>query len=247
MGSGEGARGGPTRGPAAGVLARAPAPGRPQSRLAAALGREGAARLASAMLLDAVAAVRAARGWTPVLFAEPAAAADDLAALTGVEDARPQAAGDPGRRTLAALRALAGGGHAPIAVVVADAPLLTAAHLDAARAALREADVVFGPAAHGGFYLAAMWEPQPELFEHATIEWGGPRVLSTIERIAAARGTRLAKLTMERAVDSPADLDWLRARLASLDERGEPAPVHTSRALRELGAAVGAQRGASRA
>ena len=233
MGSG----GGPTRGPAAGLLARAPSPGRALARLAPALDRDDAARLASAMLLDAVAAVRASRGWTPVIFAEPPASAPDLAALTGVDDARPQAAGDPGRRTLAALRALAADGHAPIAVVAADAPLLAPAHLDAARAALREADVVFGPAADGGYYLAAMWEPWPELFEHATIEWSGTRALATIERIAAARGTRLSKLAMERTVASPADLDWLRARLAALAERGEPTPARTSRLLRELGAA----------
>ncbi len=230
----------PSRGPAAALLARAPSPGRVKPRLATAVGHEGAAQLASAMLLDAVAAVREARGWRPVLFAEPATSLDELAALTGIEDARAQIAGGSGRRTLGALRALAADGYSPIAVVSADVPLLTAEHLDAARAALTEADVVFGPAAHGGFYLAAMWEPWPELFENATIEWGGTRVFSTIERIALARGTRFQKLAMERDVDSPADLDWLRSRIASMEQRGEVPPSHTVRALRELESSVGA-------
>lgn len=192
------------------------------------------------MLLDAISAVRAARGWQPVLFAEPGTSLDDLVALTGIDDTRPQAAGGTGRRTLGALQALAADGYSPIAVVSADVPLLSTQHLDATRAALTEADVVFGPAAHGGFYLAAMWEPWPELFEDATIEWGSTRVFSTIERIALARGTRFQKLAMERDVDSGADLDWLRSRIAAIEERGEAAPSHTARALRELESSVGA-------
>ncbi|MCY4614818.1 MAG: DUF2064 domain-containing protein [Chloroflexi bacterium] len=232
--------GNPTRGPAAGLLVRPPAPGRVKRRLATAIGHEGAALLAEAMLLDAVAAVREAHGWRPILFAEPSPRAGDMAALTGVEDTRTQAAGGLGRRTLAALRDLARDGYSPIAVLSADVPLLTAGHLEAARSALTEADVVFGPAAHGGFYLAAMWEPWPELFETRTVEWGGTRVFSSIERIALARGTRFQKLAMERDVDSPADLEWLRSRVAALEERGEAMPAHTAKVLRALGSSVGA-------
>ena len=228
----------PHRGPAAGLLVRPPAPGRVQRRLAAAIGHEGAALLAEAMLRDAVAAVRSARGWRPVVFMEPGPAVRDVAALAGVRDARPQVVGGLGRRMLAALRALADDGYSPIAVLSADVPLLSARHLDAARAALTEADVVFGPAAHGGFYLAAMWEPWPELFENRTVEWGGTRVFSTVERIALARGTRFQKLAMERDVDSPADLEWLRSRIAAIEERGEAGPVHTARVLRELESSV---------
>ncbi len=230
----------PNRGPAVGLLARALSPGRAKPRLATAVGHEGAARLTSAMLLDAVAAVRSSRGWQPVLFAEPLASPAALAELTGVEDARAQGAGGLGRRTLAALRALADDGYSPIAVLSADVPLLTAEHLDGARAALTEADVVFGPAAHGGFYLAAMWEPWPELFENRTLEWGGTRVFSSIERIALARGTRFQKLAMERDINSPADLEWLRSRIAALEERNEAMPAHTVKILRELRSSVGA-------
>ena len=226
------------RGPAAGLLVRPPSTGRAQRRLATAIGHEGATRLAEAMLLDAVAAVRAAHGWRPVLFAEPSPAPRDIAALTGVEDARAQVVGGLGRRTLGALRALAHDGYSPIAVLSADVPLLTGDHLVAARAALTEADVVFGPAAHGGFYLAAMWEPWPELFENRTLEWGGTRVFSSIERIALARGTRFQKLAMERDVDSPRDLEWLRSRIAALEQRGEAVPAHTARVLSELGSSV---------
>ena len=232
--AGEAAR--PVRGPAAGLLARDTAPGRALPRLAAGAGHEAASRLAEAMLLDAADAVRAASGWRPALFADPAAASR-LAALTGLGGARSLPGGDEGRRALAALRALAGDGGAPVAVLAADAPLLAARHLAEARAALREADAVFGPAAGGGFYLAAMWEPEPSLFEDPTLEWGGPRVLASMLRIAKARGMRVAALAMERRVAAPADLAWLRGRLAAIEARGETPPAHTAGALRALAGA----------
>jgi rSAM/selenodomain-associated transferase 1 len=215
-------------------MSRAPESGRTKSRLGAAIGHEAAARLAEAMLLDAAAAIRAAERWRPVLFVEPAAAVEQLAERTAIEDARPQASGDIGRRMLAALQELAADGFAPLALVGADIPLLTPDHLDAARAALQESDIVFGPAADGGYYLVAMWEPHPLLFEGLSREWGGPRVLATSERIAKANGMRMSRLAMERDIDTIEDLAWLRARLATLEERGEPVPQHTAEALRRI-------------
>ena len=215
-------------------MSRAPEAGRTKSRLAAAIGHDAAARLAEAMLLDAAAAVRAAEGMHPALFVEPAPAVAALAALTAIEDARAQARGHIGRRMHAAFEALSADGFGPIVVVGADIPMLTAGHLADAREALREGDVAFGPAADGGYYLVAMWEPDARLFEDATIEWGGTRVLATSEHAALARGMRTVRLPMERDIDTIEDLAWLRARLAALAERGEPVPPHTAEMLRGL-------------
>ena len=215
-------------------MSRAPEPGRTKSRLAAAIGHDAAARLAGAMLRDAAAIVRAASGWHPALFVEPARAVQALATLTGIEDARAQGRGNIGQRMLAAFEALAHDGFGPIAVVGTDIPMLTADHLAAAHEALREGDVVFGPAADGGYYLVAMWEPEPALFEDATIDWGGTRVLASSEHTALARGLRVARLPMERDIDTVEDLAWLSARLAALAERGEPVPPHTAEVLRWL-------------
>ena len=215
-------------------MSRAPEAGRTKLRLAAAIGHDAAARLAEAMLLDAAAAVRAAEGMHPALFVEPAPAVAALAALTAIEDARAQARGHIGRRMHAAFEALSADGFGPIVVVGADIPMLTAGHLADAREALREGDVAFGPAADGGYYLVAMWEPDARLFEDATIEWGGTRVLATSEHAALARGMRTVRLPMERDIDTIEDLAWLRARLAALAERGEPVPPHTAEMLRGL-------------
>ena len=215
------------RGPAVGLMSRAPEPGRTKSRLAAAIGDDAAARLAEAMLLDAADALRPLEGWHAALFIEPPDAVADLGVSTGIVDARPQAPGDLGARMLAALHALAADGHAPLVLVGADIPTLAPRHFRDALVALDDADVVFGPAADGGYYLVGMWEPQPALFEGGSVEWGGAGVLATSERLAAAAGLRTARLSTERDIDTPEDLAWLRDRPADL-------PARTAEALRTL-------------
>ena len=177
--------------PAAGLMARAPVPGRTKTRLAAAIGGAAAARLAEAMLLDAAAALRAlARedGWRAVLFAEPPAAAPALAARAGLAAARPQAAGGLGARMLAALRSLAAdGGGGPLLLMGADIPLLAPHRLREAAAALAGADLAFVPAEDGGYCVAAMRTPQPAVFDDRRVRWGGPHALADSLRLAGRR------------------------------------------------------------
>ncbi|MEE8422641.1 MAG: TIGR04282 family arsenosugar biosynthesis glycosyltransferase, partial [Dehalococcoidia bacterium] len=164
----------PPRGPAVALMSRAPRTGATKSRLAEAVGAEAAAALARAFLLDAAEAVRAG-DWHAAVFVEPAEAVEEVAALTGIEDARPQAAGDLGGRMLAAVDELAGDGYGPVIVVGSDIPMMSAQHIEeafAALGALDGCDIVFGPAEDGGYYLVAMHRPQPVLFG-AFIEWGG--------------------------------------------------------------------------
>ena len=216
-------------------MSRAPEAGRTKSRLAAAIGHDAAARLAEAMLLDAAAAVRAAEGMHPALFVEPAPAVAALAALTAIEDARAQARGHIGRRMHAAFEALSADGFGPIVVVGADIP-------DADRGPPRRRSRG-APRGRRRFRAGRGRRLLPggdvgardaRLFEDATIEWGGTRVLATSEHAALARGMRTVRLPMERDIDTIEDLAWLRARLAALAERGEPVPPHTAEMLRGL-------------
>lgn len=222
------------RGPAVALMSRDPRPGHTKSRLTAAVGTEAAARLAEAFLLDIASAVRSAEAWHPVIFVEPPDAVARLATLTGIDDARQQTAGDIGLRMLAVASELDSDGFRPIVIVGADIPTLRATRLHQALRALRRADVVFGEAEDGGYYLVGTWRPRPALFDDAEIEWGGPAVLATSERIAHRAGLDTGRLPPERDIDTADDLDWLRDRLAELELRGEPVPAHTAAAMAAL-------------
>src|SRR5215470_14843005 len=109
------------------ILAKAPLPGLAKTRLAPALGPEGAAALAARLIERAVDTARAADVGPVTLWAAPDQdhpTFQALAALFGVALAR-QPDGDLGARMLAAIAAAAG----PVLVIGTDCPILSAEHL----------------------------------------------------------------------------------------------------------------------
>src|SRR3984957_2874419 len=116
------------------ILAKAPLPGLAKTRLAPALGADGAAALQARLIERAVETARTANIGPITLWAAPDQdhpAFQTLAALFGVAPAR-QPDGDLGLRMLAALEAADG----PALVIGTDCPALQPAHLRAAAAAL---------------------------------------------------------------------------------------------------------------
>ena len=221
-------------GAAVALMTRAPKAGETKSRLAEAVGAEAAARLAEAFLLDAAESALADALWHAALFVEPAEAVEEMAALTGIEDSRPQAAGDIGLRMLAVPSELEADGFAPIVIVGSDIPTLAPHHLHHALRALRRCDIVFGPAEDGGYYLVGMWRARPAIFDDPTVGWGGPQVLERSERLAHLAGLSTARIAPQRDIDSVEDLTWLREHLAELEARGEGVPRHTAAMLRKV-------------
>ena len=220
------------RGPALGLLTRAPEPGRAKTRLAAGLNDRAAAQLAEAFLLDVAAAARAG-AWTPVLFVDPPAARASLATLTGITRAKAQGPGEIGARMLAAARALETERFGPLLLIGSDIPTLTPRRLQEAFAALEGADIVFGPAEDGGYYLVGMHRPVPALFEAAALRWGESDVLAASERVARLAGLTSVRIASELDIDTVADLERLCERWHELEEAGQ-VPFHTERALQAL-------------
>ena len=93
----------------------------------------------------------------------------------------------------------------PLLVVGTDMPVLTRAHAREAEAVLRGgADVAFGPALDGGYWIVGLARPAPDVFELGG-EWGGAAVLErSLERCEAA-GLRVEMLGMQRDLDDAAD------------------------------------------
>jgi uncharacterized protein len=189
------------------ILAKAPLPGFSKTRLAPALGADGAAALQARLIERAVETGRAAEIGPVTLWAAPDQdhpAFQTLAALLGVALAR-QPDGDLGDRMLAALEASRG----PAVVIGTDCPALQPSHLRACADVLAgDIDVVVIPVEDGGYGLIGMRVPQPRLF--ADMPWSSAGVMAETRR----RLVRLSLSWREPArlwdVDRPEDIERLR-------------------------------------
>jgi rSAM/selenodomain-associated transferase 1 len=202
------------------VFVKQPRPGHVKTRLARALGDEGAAAAYRAMAEaeirgTAPAATDAGAEYERLFFFTPAEA---RAALTGWLTplvapeplmCHPQDGADLGARMARAFKACFARGARRVAIVGTDVPDCARAHVAAAFAALDAHDVALGPTHDGGYYLLALSQPRPELFEG--VAWSTPAVLPATLARASSLGLRVALLETLRDVDTLDD--WRRSGL----------------------------------
>jgi rSAM/selenodomain-associated transferase 1 len=197
------------------VFAKAPRPGFAKTRLAPALGPDGAARLAERLLEHAVAQACAADLGPVRLVCTPDAtdaAFVRLAQRFGVR-LDEQVGADLGARMNEALtRSLRT--HAQALLIGTDAPALDAAVLRAARDALADRDAVFVPTFDGGYALVGLRAPAPGLFDG--MAWSTPQVMAATRRRLASLAWRHHELPTLADIDEPSDLVHLPADWAPL-------------------------------
>ena len=158
---------------------------------------------------------------------------------------RAQSGPDLGARLADALRtALAEGAPSAIAVG-SDAPELGGEQVRAALATLKDADVVLGPAADGGYYLigvspSASARSIPSLLT-TDIPWGGPDVLAATLAAADRAGLAVGLLDELADIDRPEDLVLWEDMLAEQEHvRADPALSVVIPTLNEEGSIVAA-------
>jgi rSAM/selenodomain-associated transferase 1 len=215
------------------VFAREPLAGTVKTRLIPLIGAEGAARLADAFIRDALAKAARINAVHVVLAGacpgpvERSRYFQQVARRYGAELVD-QGKGDLGRRMF---RALARYSEPPGAVLMGtDTPSLPLSFIRQAIGDLRQAPVVIAPALDGGYYLAGVRGPVPDIF--GALDWGGRHVMSQtltrLRRLGVAY--RLGRWWYD--IDRAADLELLAQALAG---RGRiPCPA-TVRVLRDLG------------
>jgi len=202
------------------VFAKAPVAGAAKTRLAPALGADGAAALAQRML-DHIVSVGCSAGFSRVeVCATPNAdhpAFHHLASSHGVA-LDSQGDGDLGARMNRALtRALLA--HERALLVGTDAPSITAHMLHNAAVALHDNDAVFIPALDGGYVLVGLRRAAPALF--ADMTWSTSDVMQATRNRARSQDLRWVELDPVADVDEPADLihvpaSWLSQAPARL-------------------------------
>lgn len=192
------------------VFARAPEEGRVKTRLAAGIGTEDALRVYRTLGRRVVDQLRQGP-WRLVVLHDPPAGERSvrewMGAHGGVEFG-PQAAGDLGERMSHAIQSAMQAGAGSVCVIGTDAPEVDQPLVEEAfRALERGADVVFGPAVDGGYYLVGLRAPAPSLFR--SMPWSTDRVLSiSLDRCREAK-LEVALLRTLRDVDTLEDLEAL--------------------------------------
>lgn len=195
------------------VFVKRPRPGEVKTRLAADLGPDGAAAVYRALAEAEIASTRPRSGeYERLFFYAPADAGGDVAAWLPGETAVPQEGIDLGHRMAAAFAHAFQNGASRVAIIGSDVPWVSRERVKRAFTSLDEGDVVLGPCHDGGYYLMALSQPRPELFQ--AIDWGTPLVLqATLDR-ARAHGLRVVMLDPLPDVDTLADIrsSWERLR-----------------------------------
>ena len=203
------------------ILAKVPRAGHAKTRLAPALGVQGAAALARAMLEDTIALV-CRLPWARVVVASDGHLPIRLPAGVELWD---QGSGDLGHRIERVLRRALQG--APSAIVVgADAPGVPSRAFEQARRRLATGSAVVGPTEDGGFYLLGVPTCPAGLL--AGIPWSTARTLAATVARLAELGLRVEPVEGWFDVDRPEDL----ARLARLAAAGVSEAPQSLRVLR---------------
>lgn len=194
------------RSTAVAVFCKRPVPGQVKTRLAASVGRTRAAELYQTMIESTFRNLRKMETSRITVCFSPAKAYSFFLDWLGPDYAfLPQHGDTLGERMLHALQEQSRMGATHIAIIGTDCPDLTANHLTEAFDLLDRADVVLGPCEDGGYYLLAVREPHPGLFE--AIEWSTDRVLGQTLDAARRLGLNTELLATLRDIDTIQDLN----------------------------------------
>jgi hypothetical protein len=222
------------------IMAKAPRLGEVKTRLCPPLSPAEAAALYRCFLLDKIEQVRALKEAHPAVAYTPPEGRAIFEELAPGFTLVLQRGADLGTRLANTLAQLLDNGHPAAVAVDSDTPTLPSAFLQQAVDLIMRPgpDVVLGPSDDGGYYLIGVRAVRRELFDG--IPWSTPSVLAETLHRAAAAGLTTACLPAWFDVDTPDDLERLRASLADL---GEATPAHTAGFLAKRASPCGAPTG----
>ena len=181
------------------IFAKAPALGRVKTRLARGIGQTAALAFYRQTLSQALERVACEPKWRTVLAVTPDAAARRPRLWPLRVRRRGQGEGDFGVRMGRAFRTLPKGA---VIIVGADIPEMRADHIARAFAALGTADLVFGPATDGGYWLIGAKGAARGADMFANVRWSTKHALA--DTLANLGGRKVAMLDPLDDVDDVA-------------------------------------------
>lgn len=194
------------------IFVKAPRPGFVKTRLAADLGAADAAS-AYRMLMETLLRNLQDLPQLELHFTPDDALEDIRHWLRFGWTAKPQSAGDLGRRLQTAFSSAFASGSEKVVVIGSDCPSVRPEDIRAAWGGLANHDVVLGPAADGGYWLIGLRKPCEHLFEN--LPWSTPAVLQETLRRCRANGLQTLQLRELRDVDTKEDWQGFLQSLVS--------------------------------
>ena len=183
-------------------FAKAPRQGQVKTRLCPPLTPAEAAGLYGAFLRDLLVPVQDAR---TLVYGWPADGLGELRPLVPNELAlRPQRGEDLFERMAACFAELFQEGHRPVLIRNTDSPDLPMQRITVALERCQPGHVVLGPDLGGGYYLIALAEPCPQLFQG--VAGGDYGDFQSLRQRAEQLGLQVEELPAERDVDTFQDL-----------------------------------------
>jgi rSAM/selenodomain-associated transferase 1 len=206
------------------VMARYPEPGKTKTRLARSIGDDEAVRLYRGFLTDLANKFAKSRfnlhwAYTPVEVDYEAFLASIVPSLVGQMRCLRQEGPDLGAHLHHAFKWTRARRFQHTIVIGSDSPHISLDHIEQARLALDEADVVLGPAEDGGYYLIAMRDPY-DVF--SGIPMSTSAVLEMTMEMAQRQGLKISLLESLFDVDELVDLMRL-VKMLREDESLAPA------------------------
>jgi rSAM/selenodomain-associated transferase 2/rSAM/selenodomain-associated transferase 1 len=195
------------------LFTRYPVPGKAKTRLIPELGEEGASKLQEIMTGYAVLNARcyAACSDAEIEIRIDGGSKGNMRRWLGdCLDYVSQGDGDLGQRMDRAFRRAFQDGFERVVLIGCDCPDNDAENISAALEALKQNDMVIGPALDGGYYLIGLRAYTAELF--TGIPWGHQSVLEQTLAIAHSNGLNIKHLQPFSDVDLPEDVSMCRKR-----------------------------------
>ena len=202
------------------IFVKYPEPGKVKTRIADVLGDEEAAQIYRKLVArvsdQVVPGEDEGFDWTVWILFDPPES--ELAVRDWlqphfdgvVERFLPQVRGDLGDRLAGAFRAGFAAGFDRVAAIGTDCVDLDRKGVAECWDRLEEADLVFGPANDGGYYLVAMKQEWGALFEG--VPWSCSETLAASREIAVRLGLSVSELVRLDDIDEPAQWEALCAR-----------------------------------
>lgn len=185
------------------VFLKYPAAGQVKTRLAESIGAERAASLYRKWIGLVLQNVQATRNTTRLVACYDGAPLDAFETWHALaDDWWPQPEGGLGDRLEAAFQHWQSK-QDPVVAIGTDCIDVDASCIEAAFARLHENDVVFGPAADGGYYLVGLARYLPEFFRN--IPWSTPQTLAVHQESCRQHRWSHGLLPLLRDIDTAED------------------------------------------